>query len=314
MIDAAGSPHPCTHTIHMHTHLHAALLLALCTGTAAAQTLTDANSIPAVGHSETRTYYNSPNASGWALTGTGNTWDATGVTTFGLSATATYRVPSDSPFASTYPATTLCAERFQNGNIEWRHYIVDNLHAELIAVSTDVVVDGRTYCTYPFSMGSTFTDSWTLNGNLYTDTYTYVASGEVQAPWGTIADVVMFETSGGFSYYLYLANNLLDPIGTYTPGFGVDLWQVELGVGVADTPALHVGIWPNPTSDEVVLSMPRHSSFTYTLLDASGSAVRSGISTGDRAVLDLRNCAPGVYHVVTTDMRGRRATGKVVVK
>jgi hypothetical protein len=297
----------------MHTHLHAALLLALCTGTAAAQTLTDATSIPAVGYTETRTYHNSSNASGWALTGTGNTWDATAVTPFGITATVTYRAPGDSPFAGTYPTTTLCAERVQNGNTEWRHYIVDNAHAEMIGVSAEAVVDGRTYCNFPFTIGGTFTDSWTINGNNFSDTYTYVASGSVQAPWGTIPNVVLFETSGGFSYYLYLASNLLDPIGTYTPGFGLDLWQVELGMGMADAPALHVGLRPNPTSDELVLSMPLHSGFTYTLLDASGSAVRSGTSASDRAVLDLRNCAPGVYHAVAVDVRGRRATGNVVV-
>ncbi len=298
----------------MNTPLHAALLLTLCTGTATAQTLTDANSIPSVGHTETRTYYNSPNASGWALTGTGNTWDATAVTTFGLTATVAYRAPGDSPFAGLYPTTTLCAERYQNMNTEWRHYLVDAAHAEMIGISAENFTGGRTYCTYPFSIGSTFTDDWTLNGNNYSDTYTYVASGEVVAPWGTIPDVVMFETSGGFSYYLYLANNLLDPIGDYTPGFGINLWQVELGMGIADAPVLQGGLWPNPTSDELTLSLPLQHGFTYTLLDASGRAVRSGTSTSDRAVLDVRSCTPGVYHVVTTDMRGRRATGKLVVK
>lgn len=290
-----------------------ALLLSVCTGTAVAQTLTDANSIPAVGHAETRTYYNSASADGWNLTGTGNTWDATGVTPFGITAMSNYRAPGDSPFAGSYPGTTLCAQRVQDGNTEWRHYIVDAAHAEMIGVSAEAVVGGRTYCTFPFSMGSTFTDSWTINGNDLSDTYTYVASGEVTAPWGTITDVVLFETSGGFSYYLYLASNLLDPIGTYTPGFGIDLWKVELGMGIADAPALHAGLWPNPAADEAVLSMPHAHGFSFTLLDALGRAVLTNSTTGNRAVLDVRRFAPGLYHVLATDARGQRATGTLVV-
>ena len=166
---------------------------------------------------------------------------------------------------------------------------------------------------FPFSLGSTFTDSWTINGNNLSDTYTYVASGEVTAPWGTISDVVLFETSGGFSYYLYLASNLLDPIGTYTPGFGIDLWKVELGMGIADAPALHVGLWPNPATDEAMLSMPHVHGFSFTMLDALGRAVLTNSTTTDRAVLDVRRFAPGLYRVLATDARGQRATGTVVV-
>jgi hypothetical protein len=183
----------------------------------------------------------------------------------------------------------------------------------MIGVSAEAVVGGRTYCTYPFALGNTFTDSWTINGNNLSDTYVYVASGSVQAPWGTIPDVVLFETSGGFSYYLYLASNVLDPIGTYTPGFGLDLWKVELATGIDEKTALRMGAWPNPTTDELVLSMPSQHGFTYALVDARGSVVHSGASMSDRTVVDLRSCAPGVYQVLAMDALGRRATATVAV-
>lgn len=297
----------------MRTHVHATFLLALCTASAGAQTITAANSIPAVGYSETRTFYNSSNATGWNLTGTGNTWNAMDVVSFGVTSTVTYRAPGDSPFAASYPTTTLCAERLENMNTEWRHYVVDAAHAEMIGISAENFSGGRTYCTYPFSIGSTFTDSWSLNGTDYTDTYTYVASGVVQAPWGTISDVVMFETSGGFSYYLYLANNLLDPIGDFTPGFGVNLWKVDIANGITETAALAAGLWPNPASEQVVLSLPSARGFSYALQNASGSTVLSGSCFGDRTVLDVRNCAPGVYSVVALDPRGRHAVSTIAV-
>ncbi len=100
-----------------------ALLLSVCTSTAVAQTLTDANSIPAVGHTETRTYYNSPSADGWNLTGTGNTWDATGVDALrhhGRRCATTAHRAIVRPRCC-YPGTTLCAQRVQDGNTEWRH-------------------------------------------------------------------------------------------------------------------------------------------------------------------------------------------------
>jgi len=297
----------------MLKHVPFALVLALCTGTTVAQTLTDALSIHTVGYSETRTYYNASSAAGWALTGTGNTWNAASASPLPITATTTYRAPGDSPFASTYPSTTLCAERVQDGTTEWRHYVVDAAHAEMIGVSAEAVVGGRTYCNFPFEMGDSFTDSWTLNGNDFSDTYVYVASGEVQAPWGIIPEVVMFETSGGFSYYLYLASDLLDPIGTYTPGFGLDLWKVDQTTGMADATALHVGLWPNPASDELVLSLPQQAGFTYSLMDARGQVVCSVSSTGDRTVLDLRSYAPGLYKALVTDARGLRASGTVLV-
>lgn len=304
----------CTNRSRMDKHLHTVFLFALCTGTCIAQTLTDANSIPAVGQSETRTFYNSTTASGWTLTGTGNTWDATAVVTFGVTATMTYRAPGDSPFAGLYPATTLCGERTQGGNTEWRHYLVDAVHAEMIGISAENFSGGRTYCTYPFSIGSTFTDSWSLNGNNYTDTYTYVASGEVLAPWGTIPDVVMFETGGGFSYYLCLAGNVLDPIGDYTPGFGINLWKVDAANGITEASTMDLAVLPNPATEEVVLTLPSSQGFACTLIDATGNVVRTARSIGDRAVLDLRSCASGVYQAVAVDARGRRAVAMVLVE
>jgi hypothetical protein len=297
----------------MITRLPAATLLVLCTATAMAQTLTDANSIPAVGHNELRSYHSSFSATEWSISGTGNTWDATAVEPFGIDAMVNYRAPGDSPFAAAYPGTTLCAERVQDGNTEWRHYLVDNAHAEMIGISGEDFSGGRTYCTFPFSMGSTFSDDWMINGNTYSDTYTYVASGEVIAPWGTIPDVVMFETSGGFSYTLYLADNLLDPIGTYTPGFGIDLWKVELATGISGTPELLITLRPNPVVDELVLDLADAHPHTVSLHDARGCLVGSWTTTRTRTVLDLRDQAPGVYHLQVLDPRGGSAQRAVLV-
>jgi hypothetical protein len=297
----------------MRTQLPSATLLVLCAATATAQTLTDANSIPAVGHSEQRIYHSSFSAPEWSISGTGNTWDATAVEPFGIDATVNYRAPGDSPFAAAHPGTTLCAERVQDGNTEWRHYLVDNVHAEMIGIGAEDFSGGRTYCTFPFSIGSTFSDDWMINGNTYSDTYTYVAAGVVIAPWGTIPDVVMFETGGGFSYSLYLANNLLDPIGNYTPGFGIDLWKVELATGISDATTPTFSLWPVPTADELVIEGSEVRGSTVTLHDAGGRQVGRWTTSHTRTVLDLRTYAPGIYQVHLHDGRGGGAHRHVLI-
>lgn len=291
------------------------VLLALSTVPAFAQTLTADNCIPVVGHSEQRTYYSDFSAPTWAVTGTGNVWDATGVEPFGVSTQVTYRAPGDSPYAASYPATTLCDERVSGGDpAEWRHYVVDADHAEMIGVSGDAFVGGRTWCTFPFSMGSTYTDDWTVNGNNFSETNTFVASGEIQAPWGTIPDVVMFESAGGFSYYLFEADNLLDPVGTYIPGITLDLWRVETATTVRETALPALGARVDPLAATVTLHLPGAAGFSCLLVDADGRTVASARAGGPSLVLSTAAQAPGVYAVLAITADGHRSVARFVVQ
>ena len=290
------------------------VLLALGTAPALAQTLTADNCIPAVGHSEQRTYHSDFSAPTWSVTGTGNVWDASGVQPFGEATQVTYRAPGDSPYAASYPAATLCDERISGGDpAEWRHYVVDADHAEMIGVSAEAFVGGRTWCTFPFSMGSTYTDDWTVNGNNFSETNTFVASGEIQAPWGTIPNVVMFESAGGFSYYLFEADNLLDPVGTYIPGITVDVWRVETASNVPEAALTALGARYDPLAGTVTLHLPGSTGFTCTLVDANGRTVASARSNGPGLLLSTATCAPGVYTALVTTTDGRRSAARFVV-
>ncbi len=279
-----------------------------------AQTLTEATSIPAIGTVENRSYHQDRSASGLATSGTGNTWNAMGVTPFGITRTVIYRAPGDSPYAAIYPTTTICAED-NSGTppAEWRHFHVTSSFAELLGANSEEFVGGRTYCTYPFSLGNTFTDDYTIAGNPYTDVVDYVASGEITAPWGTITNVVMFQTNGG-PYTFYQASNMLDAIGSYMPGFGLDLWQVEVATGMTITPAPALGMWPVPAADMVHIALPFTGPHTVIVRDASGRIVHEGISADTQVDVDLRSLAPGIYAVSAVDARGRGAAGRLIVE
>jgi hypothetical protein len=297
-----------------YAHLIHVLPCLLSIAGSTAQTLTDATSVPAVGTAETRSYHTDFTATGFATSGTGNLWFATGLIPSGITKTIIYRTPSDSPHAATYPGTTLCAESIgDTPPAEWLHFNVNSSIAELLGVNTDEFVGGRTYCEFPFDMGDQFSDSYTISGTTLTDDIEYAASGEILTPWGTVPDVVMFAVNGGSSYLFYMTANLLDPIGSYVPGFGMDLWQVEIVTGHVNKESPELGVWPVPARDFVWLAMP-FAGGRVIMTDATGRTVREMNVTALRTALDISDLPSGIYTVTCTGDRGGRSSGRIVVQ
>lgn len=277
------------------------------------QTLDQAGCIPAVGTVEVRTYYTDPSASGLATSGTGNSWNLMGLTAFGISSTTTYTSSGASPYAATYPGTTICAQMVMTGSPdEWRHYNVTASIAELLGVNTDEFVGGRTQTIFPFSLGNTFTDSYTIAGSAYNDMVEYVASGSIQAPWGTIPNVVMFQVNGG-PFVFYRSQNMLDAIGSYLPGFGVDLWQVEFPTRIGADIAKEPRIWPNPADAVLQLALTTGHDRTMVILDATGRIVERSLIPGARASLDVSALPEGAYTLVSVDQQGSSAASGFII-
>ncbi len=257
------------------------------------QTLTDATSIPAIGTIENRIYHSDFSATGLATSGTGNTWNAMGVTPFGISSVTTYTPGSASPYAANFPTATICAEVLNGGNTEWRHFLVSSSIAELLGTGTDEFIGGRTYCEFPLSLDDSFSDTYTVGGNTNNDVTVYVASGQILAPWGTIPNVVMFQVNGG-PYTFYMASNLLDAIGSYMPGFGLDLWQVDVVSTVTEPNSARIGVWPSPAIDVAHVFLP-FAGANFQLFDAQGRVVLEGTSTIDRLDIEVGSLTPGIY-------------------
>lgn len=290
------------------------VLLAFGLGTLLhAQTLTDVTSAPVIGHSETRTYYALFSNVNIATSGTGNVWDATAATPFGLSSTVVYTAPGESPYAALHPTSTICMHRVDGTDEEWRHYRVTADSAVLLSANVDVFDGGRTLCVFPFSMGGSFSDTYSISGGSpTTETDEYVATGEIMAPWGTIPNVVMFSVNGGLSYYFYTADNVLDAVGTYTPGFGVDLWRVESNTAVEEEASLRIGLFPVPATDVVTIALPFTNDARLQVTDAAGRVVRTWRAAANTRSIDVSGFASGCYTLTAIGSDGRMASGRFI--
>lgn len=298
---------------HYARPFHLLPLLLACTLSTQAQTLTQATSVPTIGRTETRTYYGAFGNISVATSGTGVVWDLTSATPFGVSNTVTYTAPGESPYAALHPTSNLALHSTDGVNDEWRHFRVTADTAELLSANVDVFDGGRTLCTFPFSMGSSFTDTYAISGGTQnTETDVYVASGQITAPWGTIPNVVMFSVNGGLSYYFYTADNVLDAVGTYTPGFGVDLWRVESNTAVEEESSLRIGLFPVPATDVVTMALPFTSDALLEVIDAACRVVRTWRNPANTRSIDMSGFAPGCYTLRAIGSDGRRASGRFI--
>ncbi len=280
---------------------------------AVAQTMTEAGSVPAVGLIVNYNDYFLSNPGTMATSGTGNTWDLSTATTTGNYNYFIFHAPAASPYAATYPSTTLCAEVQSNGApTEWRHWHVSSTLAELVGVNSEVFGGGRTLCEFPFDLGDSFTDSYVINGISTTDDIQYVASGEIVAPWGTIPDVLMYAINGGVAYAFYTVDNALEQVGSYVPGFGFQVEEVSVYSGIPERGNSSLDLWPVPANDHLNFTVPFAGRCTIQVLDATGKVeLRSSVG-GVVAKLDVEMLAPGVHVVQLIGENGMVATGRFV--
>lgn len=255
-----------------------------------AQTLTSTTSVPEQGHVENRAHYVLVGANGFATSGAGNVWDATGAVADGTLSGTSYYTPSLSPFSGQYPTATLVAERLPGYN--WFHYNINGSRAELLGTDGDELVGGRTLCPFPFDPGVSFTDSFEFAGTTYSETITYVASGSILAPWGTIPNVVMFWNTN--MYQFYSADNLLEPIGNYNPG-AMGLWKVDVVTGTGEIAHDQLRLWPNPARQTLTIRTNSAGPFDLTMLDASGRVVRILNAAQQQSTLDVTDLQRGCY-------------------
>lgn len=255
-----------------------------------AQTLTSTTSVPEQGHVEYRTHYVLVGANGFAVWGSDNVWDATGAIPDGTLSSTTYHAPSASPFAGQYAAAALCAERLPGYN--WFHFTITGSLVELLGTDGDELVGGRTLCPFPLDLGGSFTDSFYFAGTTYSETITYVASGSILAPWGTIPNVVMFWNTN--VYQFYSADNLLEPIGNYNPG-AMGLWKVDVVTGTDEITHEQLRLWPNPAKQTLTIRSDSPGPFDLTMLDASGRVVRAQNAVQQQSTMDVAGLQRGCY-------------------
>ncbi len=283
--------------------------------TGRAQTLSFDTSVPTPGYVESRISYYDDQPGTLPVSGTGNIWDATGMIATGTTTTSIYQTPAASPFASAHPTATLVA--MTEGNLIlpfWSHWMVDTQVADLLGIDGDVFPGGCTNCNFPFDLGNSFFDDCNTFGNTVSTTQTYVASGSIEAPWGTITDVVMIKWDDGSNtvYYFYLAGNVLAPIGSLFNG-GFQLDQLDLQSGIVEGSFKAISIWPSPVSDVAHLVVPFAGQYEFILEDPSNRRVVDRFETSSQMDLDVSDLVPGIYLAIVIGPGGDRRAARVVV-
>ncbi|MBL7939215.1 MAG: hypothetical protein JNL43_07640 [Flavobacteriales bacterium] len=103
-------------------------------------------------------------------------------------------------------------------------------------------------------------------------------------------DAADLRGSGIFEYdgYVFIA---------YTMGSLEGIYRYTLSTGIADAERLEaVTVFPNPTSDNVMIKLPfMHGAERYTLHDALGAQISAGTVTSTAMQLDLSGVGPGCY-------------------
>lgn len=74
-------------------------------------------------------------------------------------------------------------------------------------------------------------------------------------------------------------------------------------------------IYPNPTSQYVIIEGINKSTFEYNVVNTLGQTVLKGKSSSDKLIIDLSHFVPGVYFVTySTATPYNTQTQKVILK
>lgn len=90
-------------------------------------------------------------------------------------------------------------------------------------------------------------------------------------------------------------------------------YRIESPVGVEDIPSALIGVFPNPFTDHVQLSLfDVNSAAGIKILDGLGRSVYESVATGKDVTIDTRALKPGLYYFLIADSRGQRIYRKLL--
>jgi|APTNR8051073442_1049403.scaffolds.fasta_scaffold00857_3 hypothetical protein len=88
-----------------------------------------------------------------------------------------------------------------------------------------------------------------------------------------------------------------------------DINDVSVGTSVIEQAGVQVSTYPNPATDLLYIGLPTADRTELQLVDAAGRTVINQVTASDRAVLEIRDLANGVYMLAI-----RNATGSNTVR
>ncbi|OAV43815.1 M12 family metallo-peptidase [Lewinella sp. 4G2] len=146
--------------------------------------------------------------------------------------------------------------------------------------------------------------NWTVNQDAENAGFHVERTDDNQRGWATIGEVAA--RAGAEENAAYTFSDLTAALGTdyqyrirQTDLDGTESYSEIRTARLNGAAVAGLSVFPNPTSGNVVLSIPAGDDVPYTLFDATGRSLRQGNFVGGRAELNLTELPAGVYTVRT---------------
>lgn len=121
--------------------------------------------------------------------------------------------------------------------------------------------------------------------------------------------------SGGSSTYTIGQIDYSNSIGTdgsYNQGVQqpFEFFQES---GIEGSSLIELSIYPNPTSDQIVLNVEQSGRELYYLLfDMNGKLINKSPISGAETIIDMRSYSPGEYHITISEFNEKIESFKII--
>jgi hypothetical protein len=147
-----------------------------------------------------------------------------------------------------------------------------------------------------------------MDTNIWTapDIISFTVTAEPGESALAVPHIIPDLTATGCGTYRYYVGTALDPFQD-----SVDV-QVCHSLGLEEGTGFELSIAPNPTNDHFEISTESGEIMNYSVVNAIGQTVNSGVFTKNHTV-EASQFEGGLYFVTVTDESGRTKTNRIVV-
>lgn len=257
--------------------------------------------------------------------GAGVTWDMSTVTT-AYAAKLTVVDPSTTPYASTFPGATFCAQ--VDGTSTSYNYNrqtsigVENLTTTYAGVGTgkDYSPNPRLSVPFPFSYTDERSDTFqSTTSGADTVRLIYDGYGSLITPFNTYSSVIRIKEDYGtkYSYSWYNVTPFVMVMNYSSSSNNYVIVKTHFATtGIANTPAVASAvIFPNPTSGNAVLRMDAtaYNNASVTITDLLGKTVKQIPVTSAETTIQKEGLTTGLYFYSVQNNGVRIANGKLEI-
>ncbi|MCW3121317.1 MAG: hypothetical protein JWQ38_809 [Flavipsychrobacter sp.] len=275
--------------------------------------------------------YSAPTTIAPGAGGAAVTWD---FSTLPLTALGYIKLitPSTSPYASTFPTATVCAEISPVGSSThaYSYEKVSSTNWEALANNYSGVGTGKDYTPnpqsflqFPFHYTDNFVDAFqTTVGGPYNVTITYDGYGTLTTPLGTYTNVVRIKKYwgvGDYGYNWYATSPYLTIVASFDAqnnNYTFIGHKPPTAITQTATASNGVSIYPNPFSSTTTLhtELQGINAASITIIDMAGRIVRTLPLSGSETVITKGDMSTGMYVYKLTNNGSAITTGTFIIQ